>query len=122
MDLAPEPRVENSVDLAKVVNGNHCVAYLKGRVFAPKAQRVKLEIGSDDGIKIWVNGKLVHASNAVRGLAAAQEIAHADLKQGWNDVLVKITQHTAGCGACIRVCKPDGGVPEGLRFDNGAGQ
>ena len=106
-------------DLGDIVGGDHCVAYLKTRVHAPKAQKVRLDIGADDGIKLWVNRKLVHANNAIRGLTPAQDKAQADLKEGWNDFLVKITQHTMGCAACIRIRGTDGAVLEGLRFDAG---
>jgi len=33
----------------------------------------------------------------------------------------KITQHTLGCGACIRIRAADGSTIEGLRFDAGGG-
>ena len=81
---------------------------------------MRLDIGTDDGVKVWVNGKLVHANNAVRGLSPGQDKARAVLREGWNDLLLKITQHTQGCGACVRVRGADGGVIEGLRFDAGA--
>jgi len=107
------------VDLSSVVGGNHCVVYLRTRVYAPRKQRVRLDIGTDDGIKMWVNGKLVHANNAVRGLRPGQDRAEAVLREGWNAVLVKITQHTMGCGACVRIRNSDGSVIQGLRFDSG---
>jgi hypothetical protein len=78
-----------------------------------------MEIGTDDGIKLWINGKLVHANNAIRGLTPRQDTAAATLEQGWNDFLAKITQHTMGCGACIRVLTPDGALIDDLRCDPG---
>jgi len=105
------------VDLADVVGGDHCVVYLKTRVYVPKEQPVLLDIGTDDGIKLWVNGEQVHANNAVRGLVPDQDRAVARLRQGWNDFLAKITQHTLGCGACIRLRAADGSRIDGLRCD-----
>jgi len=118
--LPAEARAEHSVDLAKVVGGDHCVVYLRARAYSPKAQPVRLEIGADDGVKMWINGTLVHANNAVRGLTPAEDKAGAALRQGWNDLLVKITQHTLGCGAVVRFRTPAGRTPEGLQFDNAA--
>ena len=103
------------VDLGKIVGGTHCVVYLKARVSAPRAQKVRLDITSDDGIKLWVNGKLAHANNAIRGVTRDQDKAQATLRQGWNDVLVKITQHTMGCAAAVRIRNPDGSPIKGLR-------
>jgi HEAT repeat protein len=112
-----DPSLSWQVDLSSVVGGDHCVVYIASRVYSPREQRVRLDIGTDDGIKLWVNGKLVHANNAIRGLAPGQDKAEAVLKEGWNSFLAKITQHTLGCGACIRVRGADGSVIEGLRFD-----
>jgi len=110
------------VDLAQVVGGDHCVIYLRTRVFVPKAEAVTLEIGSDDGIKLWVNGELVHANNAVRGLAPAQDYAKANLHEGWNDLLAKITQSTAGCGMMLRIVGQDGAEIQGVKFDSNGAQ
>jgi len=113
----PEPPKFWQAILDSVVGGHHCVVYAKTRVFCPKAQAVSLEIGSDDGIKLWINGQLVHANNAVRGMAPAQDKAKANLKQGWNDFVAKITQHTAGCGLVIRITAANGSRIAGLRCD-----
>lgn len=108
---------QGEVVLDKLVGGDHCVVYLTTRVFVPAAQRVNLEIGSDDGVKFWVNGELVHANNAVRGLTPGQDRAAANLRAGWNELLAKITQHTLGCGMTLRIVTADGKEVSGLQFD-----
>jgi len=107
------------VDLGPLVGGNHCIMYIRTRVHSPKRRPVKLEIGTDDGIKLWINGKLVHANNAVRGLTPRQDKATANLEEGWNELLAKITQHTLGCGACIRILTADGAPLADIRCDPG---
>ncbi len=114
-----DPALFWQADLASVVGGDHAVAYLMARVRAPKEMRVRLEIGTDDGVKVWVNGKLVHANNAVRGLRPGEDKAEAMLRAGANDFLLKITQHTLGCGACVRIRSLDGSVVEGLQCEDG---
>jgi HEAT repeat protein len=106
------------VDLRGVVGGDHCVVYLKTRVFSPIALPVLFEIGSDDGIKLWVNGELVHANNAVRGLVPGNDRVNGSLRQGWNDLLAKITQSTAGCGMILKIANTDGLEISGLRFES----
>lgn len=113
------PALAWQVDFASIVGGDHAVMYMKTRVFSPREQKVRLDIGTDDGIKLWINGKLVHANNAIRGLTPGQDKAEAVLKQGWNDFFAKITQHTLGCAACIRLRNADGTPIDGLRFDAG---
>ena len=41
--------------------------------FSPRDRAARLDIGSDDGVKAWLNGKLVHGNNALRGVGVAQE-------------------------------------------------
>ena len=112
-----DPSLRWQVDLGPIVGGDHCIVYLRTRVYSPQARPVRLEIGTDDGIKLWINGRLVHANNAIRGLTPAQDKATATLKAGWNDLLAKITQHTQGCGACIRVLAATGEPLDDLRCD-----
>ena len=106
-----------TLDLLPVAGGNHCVVYLKTQVFCPKDQPVALEIGTDDGVKLWINGGLVHANNAVRGFTPGEDKAKASLKEGWNDLVLKVTQHTAGCAASVRVRTADGKAVSGLRVE-----
>ena len=112
-----DPARVGEVVLDGVVGGNDCVVYLKTRIFAPAAQPVNFEIGSDDGLKLWVNGGLVHANNAIRGLTPGQDHAKGNLRQGWNDLLAKITQSSAGCGMILRITAADGSDISGLRLD-----
>lgn len=53
--------------------------------------KVRVSLGSDDGVMLIVNGKKVFANDAVRPAAADQDFATIDLKQGHNDVLLKIS-------------------------------
>jgi len=118
-------RAPGSADLSRkgevvldgIVGGDHCVVYLKTWVSVPTARAVNLEIGSDDGIKLWVNGELVHANNAVRGLTPGQDHARGNLREGWNELMAKITQHTLGCGMTLRILTAEGNEVPALRFD-----
>ena len=105
------------VDLDRVVNGDQCVVYLKTRVYVPREQKVRLEIGSDDGIKLWISGQLVHAKNTLRPLQPGQDTAEAVLKAGSNEFFAKVTQNNMGCGLCVRVRNSDGTILDGLRCE-----
>lgn len=105
------------VDLAGEVAGDNCVIYLKTHVFVPTVQAVIFELGSDDGIKLWVNGAVTHANNIDRGVVPGQDRAKGKLRPGWNDLLAKITQNGGGCGMSLRITAADGSELPGLRFD-----
>ena len=49
------------------LRGEQRAAYLFTQVYLPQAQEARLELGSDDGVKVWVNNQLVHANNVLRG-------------------------------------------------------
>jgi HEAT repeat protein len=102
------------VDLVKLLGGDHRAAYLRARVTSPTAQPVRLELGSDDGVKVWLNGRLVHANNAARPVRPGEDKVAAELKQGENTVLLKVTQGQGGWGACLRFRTPDGRHLDGV--------
>ncbi len=67
--------------------------------------------GSDDGLKIWVNGEVVHANDVDRGYAPDSDVAPVKLKAGKNAVLVMISQRMGGWNFGLRLTRPDGTVP-----------
>jgi type 1 glutamine amidotransferase/HEAT repeat protein len=103
------------LQLDEVLGGDNRVAYLRNQVWSEREQRVKMELGSDDGVKVWLNGELVHANNAARGVTPGEDIVEITLRQGWNSLLLKITQGTGGWGACARLRNLDGGKVEGVK-------
>ncbi|MBM4030354.1 MAG: HEAT repeat domain-containing protein [Planctomycetes bacterium] len=114
-----DPALTWQVDLLPIADGEQCVVYIRSRVFVPKEIKANLEIGSDDGYKLWINGKLVHANNVMRPIVAGQDKAQAVLKEGANDFLLKVTQNNMGFAACVRLRNADGSPVEGLRFEPG---
>lgn len=104
------------VNLAKFLGaGDNRVAYLRTRLFSPKPQRVRLELGSDDGVKAWLNGTLVHAKNTPRGLRAGEDVVdELDLDEGWNTLVLKVTQGSGDWSACCRVRGADGLAADGV--------
>ena len=103
------------VELDKALGGDNRVAYLRTRVWSDADRGVVLETGSDDGNKVWLNGDVVHANNAVRPAAPGQDRAEVSLKQGWNNLLVKVTQGGGEWSFCARFRNPDGTEVPGLR-------
>jgi HEAT repeat protein len=102
------------VDLQKALATENCVAYLKVQIVSPKAQESLLELGSDDGVKAWLNGTQVCAHNILRPCEPGQEKVKVSLKEGANVLMLKITQGNMGWGACARFRAPAGGKLEGL--------
>ena len=104
------------IDLVKAIGaGSNRAAYALAWLYSPADQAVRLELGSDDGIKVWVGGKQVHANNATRPCRPGEDKADARLAKGWNRILVKIAQGGADWAFSFRVTKPDGSPLDGLK-------
>lgn len=107
MPTGTDPGQPFYLDLLKTLNGGEQrVAYLRTKLQWPREGQVKLRIGSDDGNKVWVNGKLVHANNVARPFAADLDSAAVTLKKGENIILMKITQNNLPWGASLRIEEP----------------
>jgi hypothetical protein len=103
------------MELDKALGGNNRAAYLRNKVWSDKSQKVRLELGSDDGIKVWLNGQLVHANNVTRPADPSQDKVEVTLKQGWNRLLLKVTQGGGEWAVCARLRRLDGSKLEGLK-------
>jgi HEAT repeat protein len=105
------------LDLLKAIGGHQRVAYALTWVHSEKAQPAQLQLGSDDGVKAWLNGQLVHANNAARAAMPYTDKANVSLRKGWNPLLLKITQNDYPWEFCARICRRDGKPLAGLRID-----
>ncbi|MFC1619458.1 ADP-ribosylglycohydrolase family protein [Candidatus Neomarinimicrobiota bacterium] len=72
----------NFIDLEKLFRVENSVVYLKTHVWAAESRQCIFEIGSDDGVKVWLNNKLIHQNNVIRGHTAGEDQAEAELKGG----------------------------------------
>jgi HEAT repeat protein len=107
------------MDLLKALGGQECVAYARATIHSDREQTARLELGSDDGVKVWLNQKLVHAKNVARPLRPGSDKVNVALNAGWNQLLLKITQHNQGWAFCARLVQPDGSPLGGLQSDAG---
>lgn len=96
------------VELNVILGGNERAAYLRTEILSPKAQEAMLALGSDDGLKVWVNGQQVLAKNVVRPYRAGEDKVKISLKQGTNALLLKIIQGGGEWSAAARLTAADG--------------
>jgi putative heme-binding domain-containing protein len=68
------------------------------RLESPARDKALLLVGSDDGVKVWHNGREVWANDVVRGALPFQDVVLLDLQPGSNDVLVRVRNETGDCG------------------------
>ena len=61
----------------------------------PDLPRVSMFAGSDDGLKIWLNGKVIIKDNGLHPINPDEFKAHdLPLKEGWNHFMVKVVNGT----------------------------
>jgi len=94
----------------------NAVAYLKTRVRASEAQDAVLQIGTDDGVKVWVNGTQVHAVNGPRGCKMGEDQIPIKLGPDWIDLMLKVIQCDGSWRACAEIVAPGEGVVKGLEI------
>jgi hypothetical protein len=92
------------VDLDEaLMNFDQAVAYLRTEIISDREKTAKLEIYSDDGVKAWLNGKLVHSNNISRGIPEEPDTVAITLKEGTNHLMLKVTDDVLDWGAIVRL-------------------
>lgn len=115
LPAATQPKRPWMLDLLAALGGEHRVAYARTWVWSDSAQPARVELGSDDGHKLWLNGQLILQANRGGAAVPGQFKADVTLRQGWNAVLLKITQDTGPWEFCLRFRSPSGQKLAGLR-------
>jgi hypothetical protein len=104
------------VDFGHLFPGDLRVAYLRTRVWSPLAQKATLELGSDDSLKVWLNGTLVHENPVARKLRQGEDLVQVQLTEGWNELLLKVTNGFSDWKASARIRSPKGPPLEGIKI------
>jgi formylglycine-generating enzyme required for sulfatase activity len=77
--------------------------YLFRKIHASEAMKVNVGIGSDDGVAIWLNGKLVHSNNVPRITQVNQDRLTLDFNAGENRLLMKVFNLGGGHGFAFSI-------------------
>ncbi|MBP7933937.1 MAG: hypothetical protein KA354_04740 [Phycisphaerae bacterium] len=111
---APARDAQGRCDLGGEQN---CVGYVKTTIVSDKDQDAQLVMGSDDGLKVFLNGKVVHAVNVIRAFPAELDKASIKLRKGDNSLLLKITQGGGEWQFSCAVTAPNGEAITGVKYE-----
>ncbi|MBI2425613.1 MAG: HEAT repeat domain-containing protein [Candidatus Hydrogenedentes bacterium] len=103
------------VDLEKTLGGVERVAYLRTHIHADAETDALLEMGTNDGVRAWLNGVVVHEVNLGRPLNPAEDQVKIHLNAGWNTLLIAVYQHGGEWQACAKLRGADGGALTGVK-------
>jgi hypothetical protein len=95
----------------------NATAYALTSVVAPEATKAILRLGSDDGIKVWLNGELIHTHAIHRGSAPGQDQLPVDLVRGRNEFLLKVCNDDGGWGFHFDLCNQKGEPLPGIETE-----
>jgi hypothetical protein len=95
-----------SVDLYMFDPHELVVVYALAYIYSPRDQVLPLMLGSDDGAKVFLNGKEIHRILTVRVAEPDQDRVRLSLRQGWNSLLLKIENNFGGYNFYARVVDP----------------
>lgn len=76
--------------VAHQLNGEQSAFYLARSIFTPIERTLNLSLGSDDGLRLYLNGQEVYANRTVRGVAPDQDQTPITLRAGENTLVLKI--------------------------------
>ncbi len=96
--------VVNAVGLSNNRNLDYHTAYALINVISPRDQRnVRMGVGSDDAVKVWLNGDVVHINNVDRGTTGIQDLFRVNLNAGDNLLLVKVSDNEENWGMFFEI-------------------
>jgi hypothetical protein len=91
------------LNFEKLIPCEYCAAYARCEVWSDDECKATLHLGSDDGVKVWLNGKELYKREFERRVKRRDDKVRITLKKGWNELLVKVANTTGRWGMCARI-------------------
>jgi CubicO group peptidase (beta-lactamase class C family) len=98
----------DEVDLIDAL-GKHdfAVAYAAATFESQEDKTQLVGLGSDDGVRVWLNGELVHENPTPRALNVDDDVFSVKLKKGTNRLLIKVVNDEQDWGYAFRFLSPE---------------
>jgi hypothetical protein len=91
--------------------GDDAAVYLYRTLTANEAVDVELAFGSDDGLRVWLDGAEVHANDTARAHAPAQDVVRLALARGGHELLCKVVNRSGGFAFSCELRGARGSLP-----------
>lgn len=82
---------------------SYAVAVARVWVRAREGGVFTFKLGSDDSVSVRVNGREVHRKHILRSARPDDDTFRAELRAGWNELVVKVVEATGGWRFCLRI-------------------
>jgi CubicO group peptidase (beta-lactamase class C family) len=94
---------DDLVDFDNLFKKDFASAYAMAEIRSETGGKMFLALGSDDGVRVWLNGKLVHDNWIPRGVTPDEDLVPVDLVKGSNQILIKVQDIAGGWGFTARI-------------------
>ncbi len=118
--------VDDYINLKEYLDNSvtNCITYAFTKIISDSAKTAYLRFGSDDGIKIWLNGEVVYNNDDTGDFWLVENAdpdqgnygTAVDFVVGENSLLVKIKNTWGDYGFSMCVCEPDGDTPFWINY------
>lgn len=93
------------------LRGENAAHFIAREIFAPTARQLRLSLGSDDGLRVFLDGEEVHSNKVARGAAADQDTVTLDLTPGEHLLVLQVVNGGGPAGFYFRATPVEGGEP-----------
>ena len=94
----------------------NCAAYAYAEFDAPASQEAELWVGSDEGLRVWINGKEAYQFKGTRQHHLPNGRVPVAIRKGRNTCLVEALQTRGRYEFSLKICEPE----EDSRYDGNA--
>jgi hypothetical protein len=91
------------IDLTDEFGEESLITYAWAQIEMSEEKQAVLGIGSDDGVKVWLNGELVHQNWVTRGVIVDNDRVPVTFKKGMNQLVLKVQNQGGPWGFCCRL-------------------
>ena len=94
------------------------ISYAFCKIISPDKRKMILSIGSNDGIRVFLNGEMIHSAHPENGrrITEDEDLVPIELKNGENRLLLKIENGFGGYGFILRLLRPDSPLLEKIKM------
>jgi len=114
---------DDNIDLGNYfAYADDIVSYIFSYAYSPEEKDALLQVGSGEGLYLYLNHELVYSYSGIRTYSYISETRTIHLRQGYNTILIKTMQSTGNYDFAMNICEPEinpeyaGHRVKGLKF------
>jgi len=115
--IVPKSKTPWMMDLAGALGaGADRFCFVRTSIHSDKKQSARFDFGTDDANEVWLNGKPIFSFGEGGAAIPGEHKVPVTLSEGWNTLLLKVTQISGPWQFCLRVVDGKGQPVDGLSY------